>query len=162
MHSTKWSCIFAVLNQTPKINFMKQLFFFLITLMFSTTTINATPAFSAPPTSFSAIFPNAKEVKWEKTGLYDKVTFSSDGKVHTAFFDGKALIAITRSILADELPKKLKASLKEELNNFWITDLIIMTTKDGDNYYYVQLENASSKIVKQASGNKWTMYSTSN
>ncbi len=74
------------------------------------------------------------------------------------FFDQQGeLIASTHSISLNNLPNALKTNLQKEMKTYWISDLIVMTTKDGESYF-VQLEYAGSKIIKQSSGNKWIVY----
>ncbi len=109
--------------------------------------------------SFNTSYPKAQEIKWSKIDSYEKVNFKMDGQEQTAFFtqDGE-WIATTRNISLEQLPKALKENLKNEMNDFWITDLIIMSTGSGDTYY-VQLENADSKLIKQSvSGKRWTSF----
>lgn len=136
---------------------MKQLFSLLIALTISATSIYAVDAspLAAPKSSLNNAFPDATEIVWTAAGPLYKATFSSEGKVYTAFFDGAELIATTRNISVNDLPKALKENLKGELNGFWVTDLVIMTTKEGDEFYYTQLENADAKTIKQSVGNKW-------
>jgi hypothetical protein len=104
-------------------------------------------------------FPMAKEAKWSQSGAFFKAQFSLDGKEQTAFFTERGeWIATARNISSAELPKELKASLKEALQHSWITDLIVMTTDEGTSYY-VQLENADTKTIRQSvNDKKWKSY----
>jgi hypothetical protein len=106
-------------------------------------------------------FPLAKEAKWSASGDFFKAQFTQDGKEQTAFFTERGeWIATVRNISSEELPKELKASLKENLQNSWITDLIVMTTEEGSSYY-VQLQTADTKIIRQSVGDKkWKSYTT--
>lgn len=140
---------------------MKQLFSLLIVAFLSVSASYASehPATPAAFASFNTSFPKAQEVKWSKVNSYDKVNFKMDGHEQTAFFtqDGE-WIATTSNISLEQLPKALQENLKKEMNDFWITDLIIMSTGSGDTYY-VQLENADSKSIKQSvSGKRWTSF----
>ena len=136
---------------------MKQLLSILIALTISATSIYAgeKPYSVAPFNSLTTAFPKATEIVWTEAGPLHKATFSSEGKVYTAFFDGVELIATTRSISVNELPKGLKENLKNELNGSWVRDLVVMTTPVGSEEYFVQLENAYTKTIKQSAGNKW-------
>ena len=104
-------------------------------------------------------FPLAKEAKWSATGDYFKAQFTQDGKEQTAFFTERGeWIATARNISSEELPKELRASLKEPMQHSWITDLVVMTTEEGTSYY-VQLQNADTKIIRQSvSDKKWKSY----
>ncbi len=140
---------------------MKQLFSLLIVALLSVSASYASesPATPAAFISFNTSYPKAQEIKWSKVDSYEKVNFKMDGQEQTAFFtqDGE-WIATTRNIPLEQLPKALKENLKNEMNDFWITDLIIMSTGSGDTYY-VQLENADSKLIKQSvSGKRWTSF----
>ena len=137
---------------------MKPLFSLLIALaIFSNAFATPLPKLS-PTATLYHYFPVAKEIVWTSINSYQKATFYIGGSVYNAFFDNDGeLVATTQSISLTDLPKGLQASLKEELKAYWISDLIVMSTKEGERYY-VQLEFAGSKIIKQASGNKWTTY----
>ena len=140
---------------------MKQLLFVLALVSSMLTSYArdgvATPALAS---ALKTSFPLAKEAKWSQAGAYFKAQFTLDGKEQTAFFTERGeWIASIRNISSEELPKELKSSLKEALQHSWITDLIVMTTEEGTSYY-VQLQNADTKIIRQSVGDKkWKSYS---
>lgn len=139
---------------------MKQLFFILALVSSMLTSYGrdggATLALSS---GLKASFPLAKEARWSQAGGYFKAEFTLDGKEQTAFFTERGeWIATVRNISSEELPGELKSSLKESLQHSWITDLIVMTTEEGTSYY-VQLQNADTKIIRQSvGGKKWKSY----
>ena len=109
--------------------------------------------------SFEASFTGAKEIVWEQIGFLYKATFELNGQYRSAFYnnDGE-LVAITRNIKTTELPKALQNSLKKELNGTWITDLFVVTI-EGDDTFYVNLENADTTVMLQSTGSKkWSIY----
>lgn len=109
--------------------------------------------------AFETTFYGAKEVKWEQVGVLYKVTFAINGQYSSAFYntDGE-LIAQTRNLTALQLPEALKASLKNEMNGYWITDVFAVTI-EGESTYYVKLENADAGILLKSTGSKnWEMY----
>lgn len=137
---------------------MKSLFPFLIGLCSFSTSFAAHTPLVNPSTTLYHYFPVGQEVVWTSVNKYQKATFSIEGTVYNAFFDnGGDLVATTHAISLKNLPKGLQASLQKEMKNYWISDLIVMSTKEGKNYY-VQLEYAGTKVIKQAFGNKWVAY----
>jgi len=69
------------------------------------------------------------------------------------------LQAVVRNITSDQLPINLLASLKNEYNDCWITDLFEMASND-ETTYYVTLETSEKKIVLRSSGSGgWEVYS---
>jgi hypothetical protein len=82
-----------------------------------------------------------------------------NGQYSAAFYnvDGD-LIALTTNISSVKLPKALRASLKNDMQHYWVTDAFVVSI-EGDRTYYVQLENADSRIVlKSAGAKKWNVY----
>lgn len=143
---------------------MKRLFI-MLTLVGSTifTSSYAADVKTAPAAvqSFENGFYGATEVAWEQVGVLYKATFVLDGQHRSAFYnsDGE-LVAVTQNIASSKLPKGLQASLKHELQGRWISDLFVVSV-EGDNTYYVTLENANTTIMlKSASAKKWSVYKT--
>ena len=139
---------------------MKQLLF-VLALVSSMLTSYATEGVNSPALTagFQTSFPLAKEAKWSAAGDFFKAEFMQEGKAQTAFFTARGeWIATTRNISSEELPKDLKHSLKEVLQHSWITDLVVMDTEEGTSYF-VQLQNADTKIIRQSVGDKkWKSY----
>lgn len=141
---------------------MKQVLF-VLALVSSMLTSYAKDGVASPAliAGLKTSFPFAKEAKWSASGELFKAQFIQDGKEQTAFFTERGeWIATVRNISSEELPIVLKASLKENLQHSWITDLIVMTTDEGTTYY-VQLQNADAKIIRQSVGDKKWKYYTS-
>jgi hypothetical protein len=143
---------------------MKQLFvlFFAALFSVSTTYASVSPTTPAAEVGLSTTFPLAENVKWSNVNDYYKAQFNIDNKDYTAFFTFSGdLVASTRNVSSDELPKGLRQSLNEEMKDSWITGLVMMSTKEGDTYF-VQLENATNKVIKKSVGNKkWSAYTPS-
>jgi hypothetical protein len=112
--------------------------------------------------AFQNEFDGAKEIVWEQVGVLHKATFVLDGNFRSAFYNGDGeLVAITQNVPTTKLPKQLKASLKHELQGRWITDAFVVSV-EGDNTYYVTLENADTTVtLKSAGTKKWTVYQKS-
>ena len=109
--------------------------------------------------SFQSTYSNAADVSWTTMGELYKVSFVLDGKGAAAYYnpDG-SLVAVTQNLSSLELPKELKASLKKELNEGYISDLFMMSSNAGITYY-VTVENADTKLVmKSSNGKKWSVF----
>lgn len=121
--------------------------------------INASPA---AVHAFETTFYGAKNITWEQVGVLYKASYELNDQHHAVFYnsDGE-LIAETQNLPSTQLPKALQASLKPELKGRWISDLFVVSI-EGDDTYYVKLENADSFVVLKSSGaKKWAVYQKS-
>ena len=111
--------------------------------------------------AFQNEFALAKNVEWVASQYYYKAGFEINNKYLFAYYNqsGK-LLAITRHIVADELPIKLQLSLKKKYAGFWISDLFEVAKNDSSSYF-ITLEDADCKLVLQSSDGKWEVYSKS-
>jgi hypothetical protein len=104
-------------------------------------------------------FKNAQFISSEAHKNFTKVTFSMNKNVFFAFYASTGeLLAVTRNILSSQLPINLMMSLRNDYKGWWITELFELNG-DGENGYYVSLENADSKmILRSTSDNTWEVY----
>jgi ABC-type transport system involved in multi-copper enzyme maturation permease subunit len=150
-------------TKTPlKINFMKRFFIMLALIgatVFTSSYAAATKTSPVVTQAFESSFHGAKEISWEQVGVLYKATFELDGKYHSAFYNNDGdLIAVTQNLSSTQLPKALQASLKNELKGSWITELFAVSI-EGNDTYYVKLENANGFIMlKSAGAKKWAFY----
>lgn len=109
--------------------------------------------------SFNKDFAAAKEVKWENTKEFTKVTFTLNAQVMTAYYNTNGeMIAMTRNIVSGQLPISLLTSLKKDYNEFWISDLFEMAAENSTTYY-VTLENAETRLVLRSDSNgNWEQF----
>ena len=71
--------------------------------------------------------------------------------------DGK-LQAVWRNILSDHLPVILLLNLKKNYSNYWISDLMEMTSENTTTWY-VKLETAENALILKSSPyNEWAIY----
>ncbi len=110
-------------------------------------------------TSFHKDFKNAQIISAEAHKTFTKVTFSMNKNVFFAFYaENGELLTVTRNILSSQLPINLMMSLKNDYKGMWITELFELNG-DGQNCYYVSLENADSKVIlRSTSDNTWEVY----
>lgn len=110
--------------------------------------------------AFKNKFSNAQDVTWVIGNNYFKASFNYYGSQMFAYYTptGK-LMGVTRYMSSTELPLYLRNTLKEKYTNYWISNVVEESNKNGFSYY-ITLENADTKIVlKSKSGNDWTTYS---
>ena len=142
---------------------MKRLFFTL-TLALSMISMSS---FAADETivsetvirSFQSSFKTATEVSWSVSDNYYKATFTLNGQHVAAFYncDGQ-MIGMTRNISSTQLPISLQASLKNNFDGYWISDLFEMANEEGT-FYYLTIENADTRLVlKSTSDADWSTY----
>ena len=130
-------------------------------LIFSAT--YASPDNSKVPAAvsytFSRDFSYASNVNWEMIAGYYKVSFSEHGKTLFAFYTREAeFMGIATPVVSDNLPVPLRAKIKANYGDYWITDLF-MYNVNGEPVYFIALENADQKIMLKAEGkNSWAFY----
>jgi len=109
--------------------------------------------------AFNAKFPGAKEVNWTSGNNYYKATFIFYGTYMVAWYEmnGK-FISVTRNMSSTELSLYLRNSIKINYSNYWITDVVEESNKNGFTYY-ITLENADQKIILVSKqGSNWELY----
>lgn len=109
--------------------------------------------------SFNKEFAGAQNVQWVTTKDFVKVTFTLNEQVVYAYYDQDGNLAgVTRNILSGQLPINLLTDFKKNYGNYWISDLFEMAG-NGENIYYLTLENSDYKIVLKSNGtNGWEVY----
>ena len=110
-------------------------------------------------TSFRQDFKNARLISTEVSSNFTRLTFRMNDMVLFAFYsDNGKLIAVVRNILSSQLPLELMMDLKKGYSDYWITELFELDG-DGQNCYYVSLENADTKLIlRSTSDNTWEVY----
>lgn len=110
-------------------------------------------------------FGNVTITEFEKSKLYDEVTFLKDGHTITAFYDDKPmLIGTTERKTFTELPAKAQERVKSYYKDYSVGDIILFddneqnetdmvlynqTFEDADNYF-IELTKANRKIVVES------------
>jgi hypothetical protein len=110
--------------------------------------------------AFKATFTTAQDVTWVAGNDHYKAAFQYYGMQMFAYYStsGK-LIGVTRHMSSTELPLFLLYSLKENHGNYWITNVVEESNKNGFSFY-VTLEDAKTRIIlKSKHGSSWTVYS---
>ncbi|MGZ8543907.1 MAG: hypothetical protein ACXWV0_01360 [Flavisolibacter sp.] len=109
--------------------------------------------------SFKNAFKTATEVNWTAGENFFKADFSMNGQYVSAFYNAEGyMIALTRNISSLQLPITLQASLKNNFDQYWISELFEVANEEGT-AYYITLENADTKMVmKSSAGTDWSTY----
>jgi hypothetical protein len=109
--------------------------------------------------SFKQDFKNARLLSSEVHTHFTKLTFRMNDMVLFAYYaDNGKLLAVVRNILSSQLPTDLQADLKSSYGDYWITELFELNG-EGQNCYYISLENADTKLVLRSTGdNTWEVY----
>ena len=89
--------------------------------------------------AFKADFGNIPDVMWERDLLFDKATFTKDGKKYDAFYDNTSTLVgtATQKTYAD-LPKKAQNNIKRHYKGFSV-DKVIFYKDNEDNVYNMEL-----------------------
>ncbi len=109
--------------------------------------------------SFKKEFANAENVQWESGKEFAKATFSYHGQVMFAYYNNDGtLLAVTRNIMAGQLPLSLLSEVKKNYSEYWISDLFEMSS-NNETSYYITLENGDQKIVlRSVDSTSWDVY----
>jgi hypothetical protein len=113
--------------------------------------------------SFSKDFANAQNVVWQQQKQYLKASFILSSQVIFAYYteDGK-LRFVSRNVLSDHLPVLLLIKLKKNYSDYWISDLLEMTS-ENKTAWYVSLESADQTLIlKSGTYNRWAVYKKTN
>jgi hypothetical protein len=111
-------------------------------------------------TTFSSMYGDIKEVKWERSEDFIKASFTKDDHAHFAFFTPSGeLMGTCINLSPVELPVFLQSELKRYRGDSWVSELFEFT-KDDETSYFVTIENADQKVVLKSSDYaNWTRYS---
>jgi hypothetical protein len=114
---------------------------------------------TAVTASFHKDFKKAELLTSETGKNYTKLTFRMNDMVLFAFYSEEGqLLAVTRNIKSNQLPINLLLQVKQDYANYWISELFEFNS-DGNNAYYITLENADSSVTLRSSGNEtWEVY----
>jgi hypothetical protein len=112
--------------------------------------------------SFVSDFGNVSDAVWQKSEVFDEVTFTKDGKEETAFYDNDASLVGTTSVKTfDDLPYKGQMEIKKKYKDFTTGPVIFFNDtelnetnvllwgipfEDEDNYF-VELQKGPSRII---------------
>ena len=111
---------------------------------------------------FGEDFPKATDAKWERSGSFDQVTFSSGDQKMTAYYDSDDnLVGSTTPKSLKDLPAKGRQEIKAKYGDYSVgpviyfddnaridTDMILWASQfDDENMYFAELNKGNSKII---------------
>ena len=112
--------------------------------------------------SFLSDFGNVSDALWQRSEVFDEVTFTKDGKKETAFYDNDASLVGTTSVKTfDDLPYKGQMEIKKKYKDFTTGPVIFFNNNeanegdmllygiqfDDEDNYFVELQKGSSRII---------------
>ena len=109
--------------------------------------------------AFKSEFSTATDVSWVTGSNYYRAAFTNyDSKIFAYYSMDGELLSVSRYISSLQLPLNLLTKLKNDYNNYWISDLFEVSNREGT-HYYVTVENADTAIMlKSANGSDWEKY----
>ncbi|MGZ3839475.1 MAG: hypothetical protein ACXVBT_11460 [Flavisolibacter sp.] len=138
---------------------MKQLLFSLLLWLLTGTNGFASDTMVSPGVlhAFEIRFATASAVNWTKDQGWYRADFVYSDQYITAYYgSGGNLLALTKNILSPQLPLLLGQALKEKYKNYWISDLVEVSTEQGTSYY-ATLENGGNQLVLKSDQNDWSV-----
>jgi len=102
--------------------------------------------------SFKKAFPKAENVSVKTVGEYTKISFINDNKNMEVFYSPEGdLMAQSKSIGLNELPKGSVESVNKQYGDWSITEAIEFSNEnDGSMHYYIGLQSGSKKRIVEA------------
>ncbi|MCW3121216.1 MAG: hypothetical protein JWQ38_708, partial [Flavipsychrobacter sp.] len=107
--------------------------------------------------SFSAKYPGATKVKWEKEDADYEVNFSENGIKMSVVFDGQGkLVETENEVSVSSLPAKTMDYVKEHYKNSKVKGAAKITKANGEVFYEAEINktalifDANGKYVKTA------------
>lgn len=97
---------------------------------------------------FQRQFKNASNVTWKTTPDFTSATFTIDGEKTSVFYNAtNDLIAVSKQINVDDLPKAAQRNLAKKYSNKTINSVIDYTDANGNETYYIQLDADNAKNI---------------
>jgi hypothetical protein len=116
--------------------------------------------------NFNSDFGKASDVRWERKGTFDEVTFTSQGKKMKGYYDaGGKLVGTTEDAKFTDIPAKCQEIIKTKYKDYTIgpvifyddnelndTDMILWAVQfDDKDLYFVELAKGTNKIIVMCS-----------
>lgn len=112
--------------------------------------------------AFKTQFAGATGVEWSTGSNFYKASFLYNNNYVFAYYNTEGeFMATVRNISSVNLPMMLQTNLKQNYDDYWISDLYELAKNDGT-AYFITLENADQKIIlKSSGGTEWTLHKKS-
>ncbi len=97
---------------------------------------------------FQKQFQHATNVTWKTTSNFISATFMLEGDKTSVFYNtDNDLIAVSRDITVQDLPKAAKQVINKKYSNQNIVSVIDFTDANGNESYYIQLDGNKGKTI---------------
>jgi hypothetical protein len=113
-----------------------------------------TSAFAGPSTKvfhhFATSFSKAKNVSWESSDKFDKVSFILDNEKVDAYYGSEGeLIGTSKTLSFEKLPKSALETIttKYTYPNYQLKECIEFTYGNNEKKYYVSLDKTNETVV---------------
>ena len=102
--------------------------------------------------SFKKAFPKAENVSVKTVDEYTKISFTDNNKKMEVFYSPEGdLMAQSKAIGLNELPKGSVESVNKKYSDWTITEAIEFSNEnDGSTHYYIGLQFGSKKRIVEA------------
>jgi hypothetical protein len=149
-------------KKQPKRRIMKTVFLFAALIWASATTktfANDVHVNRIVLQSFKSTFGHASVVKWSVVDNLYKAEFNVDGEATTAFFDPQdgSMIACSRYLTIDELPRTLQRSLKKAAESNLVTEVFEVQSDAGIDYF-ASVKKPEGTVILKAASTTWNVY----
>jgi len=126
---------------------MKKIFITLAVIISSFSAFATEEVNSIVLNAFNKEFAGVKGVHWTSINGYYKAAFIFNDQHVTAFYqtDGE-LLGLSKNISSLDIPISLQVKLKNNYSDYWISNLLEISNKEGTGYY-ITLEKADFKLV---------------
>lgn len=97
---------------------------------------------------FQKQFHHAANVTWKTTSNFTSATFTLDGQKTAVYYNTtNDLIAVSKDITVQDLPKAAQRTISKKYSDKAVTSVIDYTDANGNESYYIQLDNYHNKIT---------------
>ena len=108
---------------------------------------------------FMLDFGNVPDVKWERDGIFDRATFTKDGKEMRAYYDFEAgLVGTTHHVTFADIPEKGQSKIEKDYKDYDVQAVIFYNdneVNDSDMILYgTQFAHEDNYFVEMAKDNK--------
>lgn len=109
--------------------------------------------------AFNKEFAGVKGVHWTSINGYYKAAFVFNDQHITAFYQTNGeLLGLSKNISSLDIPISLQVKLKNNYSDYWISNLLEISNKEGTSYY-ITVEKADFKLVlKSIDFDNWTPF----
>jgi len=124
--------------------------------------LNGAEVSTLSKSSFLSDFGNVPNAVWQRSEVFDEVTFTKDGKEETAFYDPDARLVGTTSVKTfDDLPYKGQLEIKKKYKDYTTGPVIFFNDNeanetnmllygiqfDDEDNYFAELQKGNNKII---------------